>query len=1072
MSKTALDTDSKLNKPLKYDPIKNQLSRWFLAVAILPLLATGTAFYYHIDKTLTHDAINRLISHSAERTKFIDNWFEYRFMDLHRLSHSPVTTELLEKLIAEYQSSKLPLNKFVQSLNWEKTIREQKQFFNNQWQSYDYIYDIFLIDAYGNILFSIAKEDDLGTNILNGKFSNTRFSQVVKQAYITGAPSFSDLERYAASNGVLSGFIAAPIINDNGHKIGTLAIQLRLNRILKIDESTSYDKHWLVGADNKYRTPIDDFSEVLTSSVKRARESERLEHDLKLASQAVYLTTGVHDKPAFTIYTPIKLANVNWLLISQIDKDLALENLQTLMKIALVIIITSIALIYLFIIKISRKLTAPVQELTKAALKVSKGDLSFNLIEQPNNELGTLAQVFEIMTKARANHEQELAAKNIKIEANLKQMQQQSEKLSLILKSTAIGVWDWEVETGKTQFNERWAEIIGYTLDELAPVDINTWLKHSHPEDLEKSNKALNKHWAGLEEYYVCEARMRHKDGHYVWILDTGKVVEWYENGKPKRMIGTHLDVTEQKRTERALLEAIEDAEAGAKAKSEFLASMSHEIRTPMNGVLGMLDIIKRGELNTEQKKYVDIAQSSAESLLTLINDILDYSKVEAGKIDIEAIDFNFHSLMNELVHAIAPKANEKGLEVIVDTNNVEFEIVNGDPTRLKQILNNLISNAIKFTEKGEIFIRAGIKKEGDNLKLSVLVKDSGIGIPFKKQAKIFESFTQADTSTTRKYGGTGLGLSIVKKLCRLMGGDISVGSKPGKGSSFNININLAATQDNDIRTISQSCKNVLILDTNITNLTVLEKAFRNWEANVFSTNQHELAKEYLSTEEIDLLLIEKSKIDAQLIEQIRIKKPTTIVMSQISCKSITEQQDLETNTIIINKPVMHTELVNVLNSLNAEPSTNTTSVKVKPMLNNGSEKNWTRKHKVLIVEDNHVNQLITQTILNEIGVENEVAENGVVAIEKLSQTKQDQLFDLVLMDCQMPEMDGYQATKAIREGVAKQENQEIKIVAMTANAMVGDEEKCLASGMNDYLTKPIDKARLVNKLNKWLEAY
>ena len=390
---------------------------------------------------------------------------------------------------------------------------------------------------------------------------------------------------------------------------------------------------------------------------------------------------------------------------------------------------------------------------------------------------------------------------------------------------------------------------------------------------------------------------------------------------------------------------AKEAAENSEHAKSEFLATMSHEIRTPMNGVLGMLSLLERSNMNVEQKNQLRIASSSATSLLALINDILDFSKIEAGKMDLENIPFNLGRELNDFTEAITFKANEKGLKLILDTSTLNNQTIVADAGRIRQILTNLVGNAIKFTHKGSITIKVTLTSINEtSARLKMDVSDTGIGIPQSKLQTLFDPFIQADGSTTRKYGGTGLGLSIVKNLCSLMDGSVSIQSTLGSGSMFSVDVLVGLS-------------------------------------NEFTT----------------------------------------------------------ANTLQSIAPTHDDEIL------------------------------WPSTTRILLVEDNPTNQMVAQGMLDSMGLYADIAANGIEALESIKLSTKIAPYTIILMDCQMPEMDGYEASRAIRDEKAGVENKSIPIIAMTANAMTGDREKCVLAGMDDYLSKPIDITVLKNMLIKWI---
>jgi PAS domain S-box-containing protein len=358
------------------------------------------------------------------------------------------------------------------------------------------------------------------------------------------------------------------------------------------------------------------------------------------------------------------------------------------------------------------------------------------------------------------------------------------ERLALAVEGTRVGLWDWRVQTGEVFFNEEWAAMVGYTLEELEPLSIATWMKLCHPEDLVRSQGLLQAHFQHELEFYCCEIRMRHKDGRWIWGLDQGKVVEWDARGDPLRMAGTHQNITHIK-------EAQKRAEAANRAKSEFLANMSHEIRTPLNGLMGMLQLMNMTRLDREQKDYLNYALQASKRLLRLLSDLIDISSAEAGKMSIFPEPFDLREILDAVVQLFGPTAKEKNLTLHVHVGPDVPEQVVGDGTRLLQVLNNLVGNALKFTEKGEIEICVHLLPlfvRGER-RLLFTVADTGIGIGDGLVRKLFTPFTQAEGSYRRTYQGAGLGLTISKRIISLMGGNMAIENSEDGGSTFYFSI-------------------------------------------------------------------------------------------------------------------------------------------------------------------------------------------------------------------------------------------------------------------------------------------
>jgi two-component system CheB/CheR fusion protein len=685
--------------------------------------------------------------------------------------------------------------------------------------------------------------------------------------------------------------------------------------------------------------------------------------------------------------------------------------------------------------------------------------------------------------------------------------------LEQILETSMAGYWDWDLVTNREYLSPRFKSMFGYADDELPNVP-ESWQKLIFADDLPKILDCLDRHIEskGAVPYYN-EVRYHHKDGSTVWILCSGKVIEWDMAGNPLRMVGCHIDITQIKKGEEALIAAKELAENAAMAKSNFLANMSHEIRTPLNGVIGILDLLQDTELNREQRSQIDIAQSSAHSLLTLINDILDFSKIDAGMLSFESVDFNLRQHLEQLIKAIAFNADKKGLEVILDLCEIEQPMVKGDPGRLGQIFTNLINNAIKFTEQGEISIRCRLTSEGDRTILTAAVKDTGIGIPQEKLDSLFDPFTQVDPSTTRKYGGTGLGLAITKQLCELMAGSLKAESVVGEGTCFEFTIGFGdQTPTSPEKLPDLSDLTLLVVDDNATNREVLCKQLRLWGATVTEATDGATALALCEHRAQEKAEVNKPPFDWALLDREmpgmngldlaqalkadpRLEKmPLAIVRPMHQLKQPKAVADLDGITFV-TKPIAPSDLLNALkmacskrfsaqnakafttNSIELDATNDAQIDLTVPVANEPATKktdsaakpSWPKSARILLVEDNNINQYIFQGLLKRVGLSADVAGDGIEALQMLTDSDPAHPYTLVFMDCMMPEMDGYETTGQIRNGKAGRHNQNLPIIALTANAMAGDKEKCLAAGMNDYLSKPIEPDLLVKMLEKWL---
>lgn len=662
------------------------------------------------------------------------------------------------------------------------------------------------------------------------------------------------------------------------------------------------------------------------------------------------------------------------------------------------------------------------------------------------------------------------------------------EKLMAIFNATPDPVIVYDFNGHPVYLNPGFTSVFQWTLDDLQGRKI-PFIPKGEEEITQEKIKELfsSKKPVRFETKRLC------KNGDTIIAFLSAAMIRNVK-GEPDGIVVNIQDITKRKQMEEELIQTNENlkkqtayakkmaekAKSASEAKSDFLANMSHEIRTPMNGVIGMAELLFDTDLNHTQLQYAQVIKNSGESLLTLVNDILDFSKIEAGKLDIEKIDFNLRSLIDDFATAMSFRTEEKGLELICSTSPDLPDFFKGDPGRVKQILINLAGNALKFTEKGEIAIYCRLEKElKSSYKLYFSVTDTGIGISKKNQAKLFEEFTQADSSTTRKFGGTGLGLSISKKLSELLGGEIGVESKEGKGSTFWFIIELGKSNKvpKPAKVGDLSETRVLVVDDNPTNLRVIGAMLSFWEIeHVLVNNGHDglnmlnEAHDNKNAFDIAVLDMQMPGMDGKTLCKIikkdkRLKKTHLVLLTSMGNRGDANEFKKVGFAAFLVKPIRQSDLLDCLAQLMGISESNGKNKEKHLITRHSISENRKIKTKILLVEDNRINIMVLTIMLKKVGYNIDTAFNGAEALEKLKVTP----YDLVFMDLQMPIMGGLEATRIIRDSKSDVLNHKVPIIAMTANVLKGDRKTCLDAGMDDYIPKPINKKIVLSALDKWL---
>lgn len=895
-------------------------------------------------------------------------------------------------------------------------------------------------------------------------------------------------------------YIGTKVLDDKGKVKGLLIINEQLKQLMKsfLDTQISqFTDLWFLDSNGKVilnpKTPVPVIPAVANFAAQIGGKSAG---EIKISPQA--------DETRSLLYSQIP--NIQGLYIA-----VGIEHTESsdAMRFLLFLIAGGAALACLFIFIAANKMTNLVTKpLTRMVEMIQHTD-GTNLIEVPadlqasKDEIGILANTIAEMArnirknvqalnseiKERQKAEAKLILLNDELECRVNERTQaltdvthilsiSEDRFRIAMEASHIGLYDFDCSKNISVVNGIFLKLIKAPAYQQGGIKESDWVQFQgqledfiFEEDLRNSSLFGKENLPLKGEDFYTELRL--KEDPNTWFSFIGQVIKKDETGKVARFIGVLQNISERKRTEVELKSAMEEAKEASEAKSQFLANMSHEIRTPMNAIMGLTHLIGQSELKDSQRTYLSKIEGASKVLLRIINDILDFSKIEAGKLEIEHIKFNLDKVLENVSNLYATSATNKGLDLNFDSGEGVPEVLIGDPLRLEQILSNLTTNAIKFTNQGEVNVSVRVLEETESMvKLQFSVNDTGIGLTKEQIAKLFTAFTQADGSMTRKYGGTGLGLTISKQLVELMKGEIWVESVYGEGAAFQFLLQFDKPCDlikpNYADYPDLLGKQVLVVDHNKTSLAILERMLRSFSLEVTALRNPFEAIERLESEDFDLLVIEYnlpelSGIDLykRVVADTGILLPKTIFVSATGRESYYNQVNQLGIKNFLVKPINQSLMFDAV--MNALQGTESKHAQVSQEGDDGRKHQWALVNKrILLVEDNEINQMVAKDILEQAGVQVSIAANGEEALKHVQANK----FDAVLMDIQMPVMDGYQTTELLRQTYS---SSDLPIIAMTANALRGDRERSIESGMNDYISKPIDPTLLLETLEKWL---
>ncbi|SIO17256.1 ATP-binding protein [Nitrosomonas cryotolerans] len=1108
-----------------FNSLTQRFAVWFTLVSLLPILLIGNIGLHIFVTEIQKTAIQKVSAVADKKVEQIDTYLLERLLDASLLHNTSATRSAMRELAAAF------IQDGAESDAYRQLDARYREHFRRFTEEADY-YDLFLISPQGTIVYSQSHESDFATNLLTGPYRDTGLARVARRALDKREGSISDFEYYGPSHGAIAAFIAFPIVIQDVVE-GVLALQIYSERVFEVLSNN-------VGLGMSGETVvarIQDEQTALVMAPLKYDPDAALKRQIPLNSPP--LSTAIHNAlyggsgGALTIDYRGKevvaawrhLSRMNWGMVVQMDVDEAFAPIYRVRIFGLLIMGLTLLAVIFGAILFNRRVVIPIKKLNQSALDVAAGNLHQRALVEGWNEMGQLAHTFNDMTvRLNASNQERRAA-----EQNLRQLNQELENRVVArtyelecaneflaikeeeMRSVVEHMVDCVVTTDEKGVillaNPVMEKLFGYTHDEIVGKNVSLLM----PEpDRSKHDSYMKRYCqAGYGQEYVGrpyipgshgigrgrEVEGIHKNGERIALY---LAVSEYFVGEERHFTGVMRDIREHVLMMKDLKQARIEAEQANKAKSAFLAAMSHEIRTPMNGVIGMVDVLRQSSLSGYQMEMANLIRESAYALLDIIEDILDFSKIEAGKLEIENILFPLPAVVEKACGMLAHLALSKGVELTLFIDPTIPAKVLGDPLRLRQVLVNIVNNAIKFSSKqekaGKVSVRVLLtESDSDQIVVTFQITDNGIGMDKEMREKLFSSFTQGDTSTTRRFGGTGLGLAISHRLVKLMDAEIAVQSQPEQGATFTIEfpfkllpessvadgqifdltglsclvygdteglsddlsiyLKNAGARVKRLSDLTTACNEIKKLDSGLW-LVVIDAGYETPPieelcaafVNRDSSKQH-TAKGKSSARESNVdphfIIIKRGRRRQARIEGIDVVTLDGDVMYRESllramAMAAGRVQESETNEA----------LVGAAKSAPVPPS---------------REEALEQGKLILVAEDNEINQKVIRQQLTLLGYAADIADDGRDALKRW----QNGGYALLFTDLHMPEMDGFQLTKAIRAD--EKEHQHIPIIALTANALKDEKEHCLSFGMDDYLSKPVQLTDLQSMLEKYL---